>query len=192
MARAQDIAMMKDKVIQTCLDLASAQAWDDVLMMDIAAHAGYKEVDIRAIFADKMDIIQAYARQVDAQVIENMNGAFTGAESCRDKIFDIIMERFDVLNENRKAVLSILNAVTLDPKSAITTLPWVAQSMAKMMDVAGIDAQGIKGGLRVAGLSLAYLKTLRDWAGDESVDMAQTMSSLDKSLGFLERLENRA
>jgi hypothetical protein len=38
-------------------------------------------------------------------------------------------------------------------------------------------------------LTLAYFKTLRDWANDESVDMAHTMASLDKSLGFLERFE---
>lgn len=189
MARAQDIEAMKGKLIHACLHLAGTRPWNDIVLGDIATYAGYDPPDVTALFPDKMDIIQVYGRQVDAQIIDNMDGAFLGDETCRDKIFDIIMERFDVLNNNRKGVLSILNALTLDLKHSLVALPWVAQSMVKMMDMAGIDSNGIKGGLRVAGLTLAYFKTLRDWANDESVDMAHTMASLDKSLGFLERFE---
>jgi ubiquinone biosynthesis protein COQ9 len=187
-ADAQDIESMKERVIQASLDLASAYPWNDVHMSHIAAQSEYELLDVMAIFPEKMDILHAYERQIDHAVMDVMGDAFDGGDTPRDKIFDVLMERFDVLNDNRASVLSMLNAVTLDPKQMIVTAPWVPQSMIKMMALADVDANGIKGTMRVAGVSMAYLKTLRDWAGDNSADMAQTMASLDNALGYVEKI----
>ncbi len=187
-ASAQDIESMKAKVIQASLDLASTHPWNDVHMAQIAEKAECELSDVQAIFPEKMDILHAYERQIDAQVIDAMNDAFDDSDSTRDKIFDVLMERFDVLNDNRASVLSMLNAVTLDPKQMMVTAPWVPQSMIKMMTLADMDTNGIKGTMRVAGVSIAYLKTLRDWAGDSSADMAQTMAGLDNALGYVEKI----
>jgi ubiquinone biosynthesis protein COQ9 len=187
-ASAQDIEDMKAKVIQASLDLASAHPWNDVHMAHIATRSECDLSDVQAIFPEKMDILHAYERQIDAQVIDAMNDAFDDTDSPRDKIFDVLMERFDVLNDNRASVLSMLNAVTLDPKQMMVTAPWVPQSMIKMMILADMDTNGIKGTMRVAGVSIAYLKTLRDWVNDNSVDMAQTMAGLDNALGYVEKI----
>lgn len=187
-ANAQDIDDMKGRVIQASLDLAGMCPWNDVHMTHIATRSECDLSDVRAIFPEKMDILHAYERQIDAQVIDAMNDAFDDSDSPRDKIFDVLMERFDVLNENRASVLSMLNAVTLDPKQMMVSAPWVPQSMIKMMTLADMDTSGIKGTMRVAGVSLAYLKTLRDWANDNSADMAQTMASLDQALGYVEKI----
>ncbi len=187
-ASAQDIETMKAKVIQASLDLASAYPWNDVHMAQIAEKAKCELTDVQAVFPEKMDILHAYERQIDAQVMDAMNDAFDDTDSSRDKIFDVLMERFDVLNDNRASVLSMLNAVTLDPKQMMVTAPWVPQSMIKMMALADMDTNGIKGTMRVAGVSIAYLKTLRDWANDNSVDMAQTMAGLDNALGYVEKI----
>lgn len=187
-AKTQDIAAIKTQVICAALDMAARGSWRDVTMRQIAVKAGLDLADIIPLFADKTDILCAYGRQIDARVAESLNGQSMADDTPRDCLFDILMQRFEILNEDRAAVLSILDGVTSDPKQMVISFPWVCRSMGWMLELAGIDAHGWGGALRVAGLSLVYLKVLRDWIYDDSPDMAVTMASLDKALGQIDTI----
>ena len=78
--------------------------------------------------------------------MENFSG--TGTE--RDKTFDVLMGRFDRLNQDRDAVKSILKASCTDPKQLVIGMPNVARSMAWMLEACEIETQGWRGALRVA------------------------------------------
>lgn len=187
-ASTQDAAGIKKAVIQSSLDLATNTPWADVTMQDIAAHAKIEQSQMNALFDDKSDILNALGRQIDDTVEASMNGQVMADDAPKDRLFDVLMERFDVLNANRDAIISILNGTTMDPKQIVITLPWVCKSMTKMMDLADVPTNGWAGALRVAGLSGVYLKTLRTWIGDKSSDMAATMSELDKNLSRGEKI----
>ena len=186
MASTQDIIDIKNRLIQSALELAASSFWADISMDDIIAHAQVDHDDARVLFADKIDILTAYGRQVDMQMVRNLYGTFGEVETTRDKIFDTIMERFDILNDNRDGVLSILNAVTIDPKQAMHSLPNICNTIEKIMNVSGVNSNGWKGCILNVALSGIYIKTLRTWAMDSSVDMATTMANLDKSLEHFE------
>ena len=97
-------------------------------------------------------------------------------------LFEILMERFDVLNADRPAVLSILKTVMRDPKQAVIGLPHLGRSMAWMLEAAGIETTGVRGAVRVAGLTGVYLYTVKSWMGDDSADLSKTMAALDRAL----------
>ncbi|MEC7576790.1 MAG: TetR family transcriptional regulator, partial [Pseudomonadota bacterium] len=78
-----------------------------------------------------------------------------------------------------------------DPKQAVISCPHLCRSMSWMLEAAGIEVGGIKGAMKVAGLTALYIKTLRVWRSDESVDMAKVMAALDKDLGRVEGLALR-
>lgn len=179
-------APLRERAVAAALDLASRMGWDMVTMTDIAdkAHAGL--ADLSEIFDDKGDILVAYGRRIDKKVLENVGDADPLTPE-RDRLFDILMERFDVLNEDREAVLSILRSFGSDPKQAVISLPHLGRSMAWMLEAAGIDTSGVKGAVRVAGLTLVYLNALRHWSRDDSADLSKTMAALDKSLSQAER-----
>jgi hypothetical protein len=59
--------------------------------------------------------------------------------------------------------------------------------MAWMLEAARLSASGVKGGLRVQGLGLVWLSTLRAWAGDEGADLSATMAALDRALDQADR-----
>ena len=63
--------------------------------------------------------------------------------------------------------------------------------MSWMLEAAGIETAGIKGAVKVIGLTGIYLKTLRVWCDDESPDMGKTMAALDKNLGQAEEWAGR-
>jgi len=187
-ASAQDIIGMKNKLIQSSLDLAGETSWADVSMQDIAQYAGVDIEDALALCPDKQTLFMAYGRQVDLKVDDAFDGEAWDGMSDKDRLFDVLMERFDILNENRAGVISIINAITLDPKQMICLSPMVCQSMEHMMRVAGVNHDGWKGAIKLTALSGVYLKSLRDWVKDDTTDMSMTMASVDKGLGYLGRI----
>jgi hypothetical protein len=100
------------------------------------------------------------------------------------------MERFEVLNEYRAALVSILDSFKTDPKQLVISCPHLGRSMSWMLEAAGVETDGLRGALKVAGLTALYIKTLHVWQDDESADMAKVMASLDKDLGRAERFAN--
>lgn len=179
---------VKDKMVAAMLKLAAERSWDCVAFEDIADEANVDIEDAREYFDDRSDILAAYGRLLDRKMIEN----FSAVEdmSCREKLFDLIMERFDVINEDRNAILSILNGFRGDPKEAVLSFPHLGKSMCRTLDAAGIETNGIFGAVKVAGLTGIYLYTLRTWKDDDSPDIAKTMATLDKALDKAEALWN--
>ncbi len=111
--------------------------------------------------------------------------------SPRDRLFDLIMERFDILNEDREGLVAVLDGLKTDPKQLVLSLPHLGRSMSWILEAAGVSTFGWQGGLRIIGLTGLYLKTLRHWMDDESEDMSVTMAALDKNLERAERLAKR-
>lgn len=180
---------LKERAVLAALDLAGQMGWDMVTMADIADAAETTLADLSDIFDDKSDILVAYGRMIDRRVLKSV-GKASPDENTRDRLFDIIMERFDVIGEHREAVVSILGSFRLDPKEAIISLPHLARSMTWMMEAAGLDTSGVKGAIRVTGLTLVYANVLRAWLGDDSADLSKTMAALDKSLERAEQAAN--
>lgn len=179
---------LSDKCIDAALALARTQGWANTSMADIASEAGCQLTDIFQCFETREDILARYGRRVDSVVLERMQGALSAQDGIKDQLFDILMERFDVLNDDRDALLSILNAMGKDPKQILYSAPFLCRSMTWMMELSGQSTTGWVGMAKIAGLSVVYIRVLSVWMHDESPDMAKTMAALDKSLAHADRL----
>jgi ubiquinone biosynthesis protein COQ9 len=109
----------------------------------------------------------------------------------RDRLFDLLMHRFDVLQQHRAGMLALLQYLPTDPVLTLALSTATGRSMAWMLEAAGVSATGLAGRLRVAGLVGVWLYTLRAWKDDESDDLAKTMAALDKALDQAEQLAGR-
>lgn len=178
----------RERAVEAALALAEAQGWGSVTLAAIAAEAKMSLADLHDLFEDKSDILAAYGRMLDRKVLETMGQIEEGA-NAREFLFDIMMERFDILNDNRAALVSILNSFHTDPKEVVLSFPHLGRSMNWMAEAAGIETGGVKGALRVAGLTAVYLAVLRVWKDDDSRDLAKTMAALDR---YLDRAEQCA
>lgn len=175
----------RQKAVTAALALAGEKPWEKVTLAEISKKAKLSFADLHEMFADKTDILAAYGRVIDQRVLENAEA--NQGESCRDSLFDLMMERFDVLNENREAVCSILRSHLADPKQTVIGLPHLAQSMSWMLEAAGMSTSGLSGAVRVAGLTGIYVMALRVWKEDDSEDLSKTMAALDRYLSRAER-----
>lgn len=172
---------IKEKAVKAALSLAAEKGWEHTALYDIAERAGIPLHTLRDYFEDRTDILVALGRMIDRKMLENAPQTEDGIPP-RDRLFDLLMERFDVLNDHREGITAILKTFRCDPKQAVISLPHLCRSMGWVLDAAGIETSGIKGAARVTGLTGLYLKTLWVWSGDESEDMAKTMAALDKNL----------
>lgn len=188
-SKVASIKPVKERAIAAALDLATRMGWDMITLSDIADKAHCTLAELSELFDDKADILAAYERSVDKKVLESFAEPDLAAPE-RDRLFDILMERFDVLNENRAAMVSVLKSMMLDPKQAVIGLPHLGRSMAWMLEAAGIDSSGLKGALKVAGLSAVYVYALRAWTKDDSADLSKTMAALDRGLNRIEQAAN--
>jgi AcrR family transcriptional regulator len=178
---AQKRTNESDKIVTAALNCSALQGWVNISMRDIADEAKISLADIYEFFDDKTDILVRYGRILDRKVMEAFP-KFHPETPYRDRLFDILMERFDLANQDRAAILSILNSMKLDPKQMVISLPHLGLSMARMLELAGIDTNGIRGALRVAGIIALYVWVLRTWMNDDTKDLSKTMAALDKSL----------
>lgn len=179
----------KEAVISASLGLAESMGWANVNLADIAQEAGLNLSELFDIVEDKDDVLVLLGKMIDKRVLEVI-GEPDPAVSPRDQLFDILMERYEILNEYRGGLVAVLESFKFDPKQIVISCPHLARSMSWMLEAAGIDTGGVRGALKVVGLTGVYLKTLRVWKEDESVDMAKVMAALDKDLGRAEQVAN--
>ncbi len=175
-----------DRLIQAALTLASERGWRTVSLRDIAARAELPLVEAYESFPSKTAILLRLIDATDRAALSQ--GAATAADSPRDRLFDLLMRRFDALQSRREGTVAILRDLPSDPAALLCLSARLARSMAWMLEAAGISSAGCAGRVKVKGLALVYLDALRAWMKDDSPDLARTMAAVDKGLRRAERL----
>lgn len=182
--KIQDFDAMKEKIVLAAFSLAESQGWQHTNLRDIASEAEIALVDCYALFDDKNDILVHFNRMIDRQVLAGV--ADDSLASSRETLFDLMMDRYEALNAHRAGLVAILDSMKCDPKQVLISVPHLCRSMGWMLEVAGVDTSGVRGAIKVAGLSGLYLKVLKVWVDDDGADLPKTMSALDKALGKAE------
>ena len=111
---------------------------------------------------------------LEAKNIENSNN--------KDMIFEILMIRFDILENNRKAIISISRSFKHKPKELIFLLPSLIDSIILMLKYTNISIKGIMGQIKIKSILIIYILTFLVWLKDESLSLEKTMNSLDQYL----------
>ena len=173
-------------IIDAALALARTRAWRTVSLSDIADRAGVSLAQVYAVFPSKAAIVGGFMKRIDQQVLGG--GAVDATEAARDRLFEVLMRRFDALSPHKDAVAAILCGMCAEPAAALAQMPRFQCSMAWMLEAARLPADGLIGLARIEGLALVYANALRVWLADDTPDMAKTMSALDHGLRRAERL----
>ena len=176
----------RDRIVSAALTLAAAAEWRKASLADIAAGAGLSLAEAHAAFPSKAAILTGILRRIDEQVLAG--GDIDDDASARDRLFEILMRRFDALAPHKKAIVSILGEICADPLAFVCAAPGFLKSMAWMLEAAQISSAGVLGAARTKGLALIYANALRVWLGDETPDMAPTMAALDRGLRRAEQM----
>ncbi len=179
-----------DQVIDAAMALAAARGWRGLTLADIAEAAKLPLSKVHPVYASKAAILRGFTRRVDAAVLAGEEPG-AGEGGARDRLFEVLMRRFDVLQPHREALGNIVFDQARDPVAALCGLGRLERSMAAMLEAARLSSGGLRGLLRAKALGLTYLATLKVFLGDDSSDLAATMAALDRNLRRLDRLAGK-
>ena len=172
-------------LITAAFRIAGHDGWHRLSVVAAAREAGLPLPAVRARFPSRAAILLRFGSLADQ---EALRGAPPDGSS-KDRLFDLLMRRFDVMQANRAGVKALLRALPVDPPLALLLACATRRSMRWMLEAAGISGAGPRGELRVKGLMGVWLWTLRAWDKDESEDLSGTMSALDHALHRAEQIE---
>ncbi len=177
----------RSKAVKAALDLAKERSWGDVTLIDIAGVAGVSLADLRREFACKTDILRAFQAELDAEVLAKAR-AVSAPSNPRDRVFDIVMSRFEAMQPYKPALKRIASYLCCRPGEAAMLFGSSLQSQYWMLESAGAKLDGPGGALRVGGLAGIYGNVFRVWLNDDTPALDKTMAALDRRLSRGERM----
>jgi AcrR family transcriptional regulator len=183
---SRPVASDVDRIIDAALALIASGGWRSVSLAAVADKAGLPILQVYRIFPSRTAILCGLFRRVDEAVLASPVEAEVG-ERPRDRVFDLLMRRFDALQPHRAALAALRRDLPFDPLSALAAGAALMCSMRLMLEAAGISCHGIGGMISVKLVAAAYLFAAQTWARDESPDLAPTMAALDRRLRGIER-----
>jgi AcrR family transcriptional regulator len=168
------------RIIEAFMALLAEQPIERIGLAAIAERAGVTLADLRGEFSSPLAILAAHAKEIDRQVLAEIDPEME-EEDARERLFDVLMRRLELLAPHREAVHSLLRSARRDPPLALALNAMTVRSQQWMLTAAGIDASGPKGMVRAQGLALLYANVLRTWVDDDD-DQTHTLAALDNQL----------
>jgi hypothetical protein len=173
------MAKPKDSILDAATDalmtLVAEHGWQKATLNMVAEKSGHALSDILPFAENRFDM--------RALKIAEDEG---GSEAVRDKLFALIMARFDVLADHKAAIKSLSDSAKRDPGLALYFAHRVRQTLGLFLEASGVNASTTSGRTRARGLTLLYARVVNVWFKDDSEDLAKTMAALDKALADAE------
>ncbi len=167
------------KGIKAALKLASTTPWNDLTLSAIAKKAGLTLQDFHGVATrDSLSYgVEAYFDQAMSE------GSLSDDEAPRTRIFDVIMMRFEAMEDVRDGALSFLRwrdrslaGLAARVRARAATAKWA-------LACAGLDREtSLPGALHTANLAVAIASAERAWRKETSPDLTRTMAALDAAL----------
>lgn len=174
-------------LIDAAFALGAERGWSNVSPAAAARHAGLDLAQARSLFSCNGAILRRFGRQADAYALTNP----VTDGSIKDRLFDILLRRFDYLQIHRAGVVALTRHLPVCPPLAVALAEMNIASMGWLLEGAGVDATGFMGALKKRGLLGVWLYALRVWLTDDSPDLTATMAAVDTALAKVEGLASK-
>ncbi|MBI3437365.1 MAG: hypothetical protein HY054_01705 [Proteobacteria bacterium] len=184
---ALDASVRRD-LARAALATAGASGWRDLTLLDLARAAGRPVSDFYG--ASLGEAIDCVEEAFDRAVADNLEN-FDAGQSVRDRLFDLIMKRFEAMEPHRAAVLAMEAGFDRDPILLTAQHQRHVRCARWVLALAGLEADGMTGNARAQGLGVIIGQARAAWRGDDAGDFAKTMASLDKNLRRAEEMFGR-
>jgi len=173
----------RTRIIEAVMGLLAERSIDEIGFGQVAVRAGLSLAQCRQEFGSVLAVVAAHTKEIDRRVLAAGTDHDVAEEPPRERLFDVLMRRLELLAPYRAAVWSLMRSARSNPALALALNLMTVRSQQWMLTAADIDAVGPKGVLRAQGLSCLYASVLRTWVDDDEPGLARTMAALDRELG---------
>jgi AcrR family transcriptional regulator len=171
----------RERIIDAFMALLAEKPIERIGFAEIARAAKVSLADLRGAFASTLAILAAHMREIDRAVLAG-GDADMAEEPPRERLFDVLMRRLELLAPHKAAVRSLVRSAARNPGLALALNSLGVRSQQWMLTAADIGASGPRGMLRAQGLAVLFASVLRTWINDDDPGLARTMAALDRAL----------
>jgi len=182
-----DPAVRRD-LARAALSLAAEKSWREVTLVQLAHDASRPVADFYgASLGEALDCVE---EGFDRAIAEDLND-LDPHQSVRDRLFELIIRRFEAMEPHRAAVTAMEAGQDRDPILLAAAHQRHVRCARWVLALAGLEADGMSGQARAQGLGVIIGQARAAWRGDDAGDFAKTMASLDKNLRRAEEMFGR-
>ena len=178
---------MRDPV-EAFTALVAERGYAGVSLRDVALESGLAFAELYRRYRDKPALMAALIERIDDEVLAGTPGQSDPEETARDRLFDVMMRRYDALKPHRAYLRQLRQLVLRDPILALSLAPAMRRSAAAMLEAAAIPSDGLAGAVQQSGLVALHAAVFRVFQEDETTDLSKTMAALDSRLKSAENL----
>ncbi len=171
-------------LVTAAFRMAGEQGWGQVNVVAAAREGGLSLVEARERFPSRSAIILRFGQLADQAAL--LDASTEG--SVRDRLFDLLMRRFDLMQTHRAGVKALLRFLPAHPPVALLLACATKRSMQWMLQTAGVSTTGLRGEIRLRGVLAVWLWGVRAWERDDSEDLSGTMAAVDAALQRAEQI----
>lgn len=182
-----DSSIRRD-LARAALSLAGSVPWREVTLIRLADAAARPVSDFYgATLGEALDCVEEAFDRAIADATDELDPK----QTVRDRLFELIMRRFEAMEPHREAVLAMENGLDRDPTLMAAAHQRHVRCARWVLAIAGMEADGMTGQARAQGLGVIIGQARAAWRGDSAGDFAKTMASLDKNLRRAEEMFGR-
>ena len=171
----------RERIIDAFMALLAEKSIEQIGFAEIAKGAGVSLSELRGAFGSTFAILAGFVKQIDRAVLAG-DDADMAEEPPRERLFDVLMRRIELLAPHKAAVRSLMRSAVRNPGLAVALQGTTLRSQQWMLTAADIGAAGPRGFVRAQGLALLFASVLRTWVDDDDPGLARTMAALDRAL----------
>lgn len=174
-----DRSTILERGLLAALKLAESTPWAELALADIAAEAELSLSEFHSV-ADKDELVD-FAETYFDRAMSDEGGYREGTP--RERLFDVIMLRFEAMEDYRAGLLSLMKYRDTSPTHLARLLVSRKRSADWALVCAGLD-NDVDAPRAAKAVALAYIiaRTAGAWRKEESVDFTGTMATLDREL----------
>jgi AcrR family transcriptional regulator len=171
----------RERIVDAFMALLAEKSIEQIGFAEIAKSAGVSLSELRGHFGSTLAILAAHMKETDRAVLAGID-ADMAEEPPRERLFDVLMRRIEMMAPHREAVRSLMKSARCNPALALALNALAVRSQTWMLTAADIDGAGPRGAIRAQGLAMLFASVLRSWVDDDDEGLARTLAALDRAL----------
>lgn len=172
---------IRNQLLEVFSNSVLEDGWNKVSCASIAQSAGLEVKEAFIEFPNRYSYVTELIRRIDREMLGEYDSSMQ-EEPARDRLFDVLMGRFDAMRSYRPLIKALTASTKTDPMLSLHLMALSRLSMDWVLEMAHIRSTGVMGQMRLKGAMAAYARAFYVWLDDDNEDMAKTMAELDKVL----------
>ena len=179
------------KYVKKGFDLINDIGWEDFSIEKLSTRENIPINELKVYFKCKYSIVDKFSRMIDRNIESKLRIQDFKDSSKKDILFELIMMRFDEMEDFKESLEKILNVsknkpllVSIITKNVMNTMDFFLE-LSKSYNNYAFDF------LKKNFLFLIYSITFKTWLSDDTEDKSKTMAELDKLLSTAENFQQK-